>query len=70
MSIFFLCFGTQYSLCTTKATRIETVRAEAEQQAEVEMAMMEEERRILEKYVRVSAKRKVRTEAMRFKRER
>ena len=61
---------TQYSLCTTKATRIKIVRAEAERRAEVERAIMEEERRVLEEAVRVSAERQARAETMRVERER
>ena len=58
---------TQYTLFTTKVARIETVRAEAERRAEVEMAMKKYERRILEKFIKFSAKLQARAEAMRVK---
>ena len=49
---------------------IKTVRTEAELQAEVDRAMMEEERRVLEEVIRITAKRQARVEVMRFEKKR
>ena len=57
-----LCLETQYSPCSTKEVRIETVRAE------VERAMMEDNIKVLEDAVRIISKWKARVEAMRVER--
>ena len=46
------------------------MRTEAELQAEVDRAMMEEERRVLEEVIRITAKQQSRVEEMRFEKER
>ena len=60
-----LCLETQYSPCTTKAEIIDKVRAKAERRAEVERAMMEEERQVLEEPARIISEQQARLEVMR-----
>ena len=56
----------KYSLCTTKVTIFKMVRGEGEYMAEVERAIMEEERRVSEEAIRVSVEWQARAEEMRI----